>query len=66
MGAMMFFMMRGKDGQSKSKDYRPSLAELKAEQARLAAQIDRLESVATDEHEQPAREDLATEAGIRE
>ena len=51
MGAMMFVMMRGSRGRSKAPDKpdRVSLADLKAEQARLAAEIDRLESRAARE-----------------
>jgi len=51
MGAMMFVMMRGSRGSAKTpaKPARVSLADLKSEQARLAAEVDRLESRAARE-----------------
>ena len=59
MGAMMFFMMRGSGGQRKrttdtATPSTRSIAELKAEHARLAEEIDRLEKP-TSERDRVAR-----------
>jgi hypothetical protein len=56
MGLMMWFMAKGmggmggekKDAQSPEQPEETSLAELKAEQARLGAEIERLESTDSD------------------
>jgi flagellar basal body-associated protein FliL len=54
MGAMMWFMAKGMRGQKK--DERPaSIEELRSEQERIAAQLDRLENQKTVENGQLAR-----------
>jgi len=56
MGAMMWFMVRGsKSGSPHSSTGAPSLAELREEQRRIAADIDRLEDGSAEHGALPAQ-----------
>jgi hypothetical protein len=55
MGAMMWFMAKGMRGEPKEEDRPASLEQLRSEQARIAAQLDRLENEKKSEDGQLAR-----------
>ncbi len=56
MSAMMWFMMRGsKSGSPSSSSRSPSLAELREEQRRIAADIDRLDDGSAEHGALPAQ-----------
>lgn len=55
MGAMMWFMAKGMRGEKKDEGRSASIEELRGEQERIAAQLDRLEHGATSEDGKLAR-----------
>jgi hypothetical protein len=55
MGAMMWFMAKGMRGEKKDEGRPASIEELRSEQERIAAQLDRIESQKATEDGQVAR-----------